>query len=315
MAGGTHRTLVRARSLELRPNVHRDGMLLVGLVIGLAIANGRFAAPVDAINYWNAGTSTDLYPQSWSEVRGGLLFYPPPVAQVMRLLQPIGWPAFVTGLMVATFASIWYCAREWSFPLLLIGVPYYLLGVAWLTYPATFLSYALLGNLQWILAALVLVALERPVVWAVLLVTKVTTAIGWWWHPLRGEWRAASIGAVTSAVVVGISIAIDPLLWVEFFAFMKRNASMANPPMELFFVPLPVRLAIAAGMLIWGARTDRTLDGLGRGRAIRAGALWARVPAVLVAPAREVASRRLERVSARDWRRRVSLATWTRSDG
>lgn len=225
--------------------------------MGLMIATGRFATPVDALNYWNAGTSTDLYPQFWSEVRAGLLFYPPPVAQAVMMLQPIGWPAFITSLTIATFAAFWYCAREWSVPLVLIGVPYYVTGFPILGYPATFLSYALLGNLQWILAALTLVVLRRPALWSVLLFTKVTTAVGWWWHPLRGEWRAAAIGAGACLIVVGISFAIDPALWFEFAGFVGRNIGMERPPIPTFPVPVGIRVVTGLALVAWGARTNR----------------------------------------------------------
>ena len=240
-----------------RPDLNRDSILVLGLIVGLAIASGSFASPVDAVNYWNSGSSPDLYPTEWSEVREGLLFYPPPVAQFMHLIQPLGWQVFIVVLMVATFGSLWFCAREWSWPLILIGVPHYLTGNGWLGFPATFLSYALLGNLQWILAALVLVALRHPWVWSLLLVTKVTTAIGWWWHPLRGDRRGARLGAIASAVIVGTSILLNPDLWIEFAGFVARNIGMANPPIPTFPIPLPIRLAMAIALLIWGARTDR----------------------------------------------------------
>src|SRR5687768_4002235 len=85
-----------ARLPRWTPNIHRDAMLVLGVLCGLAQAAGILAVPNDAAAYWEAGRSQDLYPESWSEVATGYLFYPPPVAQLMRLLQPIGWPAFVT---------------------------------------------------------------------------------------------------------------------------------------------------------------------------------------------------------------------------
>ena len=112
--------------LSWEPDLSRDAMLLLGILVGIAQASGRFAAPVDALAYWQAGTSTNLYPESWSEVGTGYLFYPPPVAQISALLQPIGWPAFILLLTASTFAAFWYCARNWSLPLVLLGIPYFL---------------------------------------------------------------------------------------------------------------------------------------------------------------------------------------------
>ena len=59
--------MIRIRSIvEGRPRWRadpiRDGMLLVGLLCGLAQVHGILPVPVDAHNYWAAGTSSDLYP-------------------------------------------------------------------------------------------------------------------------------------------------------------------------------------------------------------------------------------------------------------
>jgi hypothetical protein len=251
--------LLAHRRFSWAPDVHRDAMLVIGLVVGLACAIGGVFNPVDAVVYWDAGSSTKLYPESWNEIVRGYLFYPPPVAQASTLLQPLGWPLFSIALMVGTFAAFWYCAREWSLPLLVIGIPH-LVGLT--TGPAsevggTFLGYALLGNLQWILAALTVVALRHPSIWSVLLVTKVTTAIGWWWHVLRGEWRAAAVGALATLAVVVVSVALAPALWADYLGFAARNFTAADAPMQTFAVPLWARLATGIPLLVWGARTDR----------------------------------------------------------
>lgn len=238
------------------PDLNRDVMLVLGVLCGLGQAVGLLPAPVDASAYWLAGASTNLYPAAWAEISPGYLFYPPPVAQLSALLQPIGWGAFITILTTAIFASVWYCAGRWSLPLLAIGLPWLVWGVG-PTEANVFLGYALLGNLQWILAALAIVALRHPGLWAIQSVTKVTTAIGWWWHIFRGEWRAAAIGVAASVAVVAVSFAFAPQLWFEFIAFAVRNGSMANPPIAMFPVPFGVRLATAMLVLAWGARTNR----------------------------------------------------------
>jgi hypothetical protein len=241
--------------LDWEPDISRDAMLLLGVLVGLAQAMGWFAAPVDAVGYWETGTATDLYPKVWGQVVPGNMLYPPPLAQVSAFLQPIGWPAFILLLTAATFAAFWYCAREWSLPLIAIGIPWFLgFGPE---EPAKFLAYALIGNLQWILAALTVLALRHPTLWSIELVTKVTTAAGWWWHVLRGEWRKAAIGAAATAVVVAVSFALSPGAWFDYFDFAARNFTAANPPIPTLPIPLGVRLATSVPLLIWGARTNR----------------------------------------------------------
>ena len=253
-AGGMLRR-VTSVLMAWQPDIHRDAMLLIGVLVGLAQARGWFALPVDGYGYWQVGTATELYPEVWSELQTGNMIYPPPLAQISTLLQPIGWPAFILMLSAATFAAFWYCARQWSLPLLALGIPWFLgFGPE---EPAKFLGYALIGNLQWILAALTVLALRRPALWSVELVTKVTTALGWWWHLLRGEWRAAAIGAAATALVVAISFAISPDWWFQYLGFAARNFTAANPPVPTLPIPLGIRLATAVPLLIWGARTNR----------------------------------------------------------
>ncbi len=227
-------------------------MLLLGLILGIAYAVGGFAKPVDAIYYWDAGTSTSLYPVDWAEFHQGHLFYPPPVAQLSTLLQPLGWHLFVITLMVATFGAFWFCARNWSLPLVCLGIPYYLgFGPE---APATLLGYALLGNVQWILAALSVLALRHPIAYAGLALTKVTTAVGWLWPLARGDWRGAAIGAGATLAVAAISFVAAPGLWLDFIGFVGRNMTMTNPPLPTFPVPFGVRIVIAIGLVLWSAR-------------------------------------------------------------
>jgi hypothetical protein len=248
-----------ARSLPIPDSIRvpwkrdlsRDAMLLTGLLVGIADAIGAFAKPVDAVVYWQAGTSSELYPTQWGDFHEGHLMYPPPVAQLSTLLQPIGWQLFVIILMVATFAAFWFCARKWSLPLVVIGIPYFL-GIG-PEAPATFLAYALLGNIQWILAALTVVALDHPAAYPALVLTKGTSGIGWLWHLVRGEWLAALVGAAATVGVLAISFVAAPSIWIDFLNFVSRNAALANPPMPTFPVPFGIRFAIAIVLLFWGA--------------------------------------------------------------
>lgn len=248
----------RLRGVSLRlawqPDLSRDAMFLLGILVGLAQASGGFAAPTDAVMYWESGTSTNIYPQTWAGIAGGQLPYPPPLAQISALLQPIGWPAFILLLTATIFAAFWYCAREWSLPLIVVGIPWFL-GIG-PEEPAKFLAYALIGNLQWILAALTVMALRHPSLWSLELVTKITTAAGWWWYVLRGEWRKAAIGAVAALAVVAVSVAFGPALWADYIGFAIRNLT-AEPPIPTFPIPLVVRLVTAVPLMIWGARANR----------------------------------------------------------
>lgn len=230
-------------------------MLLAGLLSGIGQITGRVSPPLDSLAYWAAGTSKLLYPEHWSQVGNGFLFYPPVVAQVSALLQPIGWNVFDVVWNIVIFGCFWYCAGNWSLPLVGLG----LLPVAGVPVPVvgTFLGYALLGNMQWLLAALVVLALRHPSAWAVQVVTKTGPAVGALWHVFRGEWRAVASAFCATATVVAISFAFAPSMWAEWAGFVARNYTFANPPDPLFPVPFSVRAVSAVALLAWGARTDR----------------------------------------------------------
>lgn len=237
------------------PDLSRDAMLLIGFLAGIGQVAGLVSPPVDSLVYWAAGTSTLLYPEHWSQVSNGLLFYPPPVAQLSTLLQPIGWAAFNVIWNVLIFGCFWYCAGRWSLPLVAVG----LLPVIGVPVPVvgTFLGYALLGNMQWLLAALVIIALRHPSAWAAQVVTKTGPAVGGLWHVFRGEWRAVFMAAGATALVVAISFAFAPRMWADWIGFVGRNYTFADPPVPLFPVPFGVRILSAAALVAWGARTDR----------------------------------------------------------
>jgi hypothetical protein len=238
-----------------RPDVSRDAMLLVGLIVGIGQATGLVSSPLDAVAYWRAGTSAQLYPASWADTSGTFLFYPPPVAQLSTLLQPIGWTAFIVVWTTILFACFWWCARDWSLPLVGLGV----MVVIGIPVPAgeAFLSYALLGNMQWLLAVLVVVSVRHPTGWAGLVWTKTGPAVGGLWHAFRGDWSAVRRAGAASIVVGLISFSCAPQMWVDWIGFVTRNAAMADPPMPLFPVPFSIRFVSACVLVAVGARSNK----------------------------------------------------------
>ncbi len=266
--GGQAHRIWRDAARRITLDIHRDAMLLLGFIVGIGQVTGLVASPLDAATYWRAGTSTLLYPVNWS-ANGvpGLLFYPPPVAQISTLLQPIGWAAFDILWSTLIFGCFWYCARRWSLPLVLIAL---------LPGPAIFstcLGLALVGNMQWILAALVVVSLRYPSLWAVQAVTKTGPAVGALWPLVRGEWRAVRSAVLAGVAIVAISFAFAPHLWFEWIGFVARNWTLADSPLVPFPVPFALRFVTAAALIVWGARTNRRWTvAIGAGWAIPA--LW-----------------------------------------
>lgn len=112
------------------------------------------------------------------------------------------------------------------------------------------------GNIHLFMAAAIVLGFRYPAAWAFVLLTKPTSGIGLLWFLARGEWRALATAAVTTVVIVLVTLVVAPALWVEWLAYvMARPAGMPGGPSVS--IPLPVRLTIAAGVVLWGARTDR----------------------------------------------------------
>jgi glucan phosphoethanolaminetransferase (alkaline phosphatase superfamily) len=61
-----------------------------------------------------------------------------------------------------------------------------------------------------------------------------------------------------TAVLAAASFAVAPGLWSDWIAVIRTtqaNEVRASTPFD--FIPLPVRVAVAAGLVAWAARTDR----------------------------------------------------------
>ncbi|RYB95509.1 DUF2029 domain-containing protein [Nocardioides oleivorans] len=176
--------------------------------------------------------------------------YSPAFAQAIWPLAQLPWPVFGT---------------LWSLGALLAFV-YMLSPLGWRLALPLVLCCAqeiVSGNIFWVLA-LVVVASARPGAgpagaswWSVVLLTKVTPALGPLWYALRRQWPqlACSVGA--TLVVVAVSAAVSPDLWRDWTAFLLDNAQGTAGVGSTALGPLAVRLPIALALLGWGALTDR----------------------------------------------------------
>jgi hypothetical protein len=96
-----------------------------------------------------------------------------------------------------------------------------------------------------------------PAVWGFILLTKVTPGVGLLWFAVRREWRALGFVAVATAGVVILSFALAPGLWNDWIQLLaSEGQSGARPDFEVVALALPLRLAIAALVVTWGARND-----------------------------------------------------------
>lgn len=202
--------------------------------------------------------------------------------------------------------DLWIDARAWwtinladlygpgEQSLALIGAFRYAPVIAWLFYPATWLTWeqliavylALSGVALWLLtgrrAPLFLVAFPPVLLellngnvhllialaiwaglrwapagataWAFVLFTKVTSGVGLVWFVARREWRNLAYAMGATAAITLAGVLIAPDLWAEWVRSLSIASSVPPPP---GVPPLIVRLPIAAAVAWYAGRTDR----------------------------------------------------------
>lgn len=218
------------------------GLTLAGLIVGawwLAIEG--WGDPVDARAYYQVDLER---PYAGAVVAGrDAYLYSPAFAQLTEPLRLLPWRAF-------RFA--------WR--------AFELLALAALAGPATLLVLFLepvaselnAGNVHLLTATAIVVGFRWPAAWGFVLLTKVTPGIGLLWFAVRREWRSLAVALGVTAVVVVVSFALAPGLWLDWIGLLVREAT--SPPRrewEVVMLPLPWRLAAAALIVVWGARHDR----------------------------------------------------------
>ena len=168
--------------------------------------------------------------------------YSPAFAQLMAPVGLLPWPMFLLAWTALQLACVVFVAgRQWPWVLVL---------------PPVFFE-VLVGNVHLLYAAAIVLGFRHPWTWSLMILTKVTPGVGLLWFAIRREWRAFMIALWFTGAVVAISFAIDPGLWRQWFDLLATHAARPAPALASMRVPLAVRLAVAAILVAWGARTDR----------------------------------------------------------
>ena len=221
---------------QLDPVVLRDRLSLAGIAVlaWFATFGGSWVA-YDTFAYWSVNPAAP-YHFDFSPDQYGAFRYSPAIAQLFSLFHLLPWPVFAIGWLGFLALVVAWLGRRWSLAML-VFVP-----IVWDAY---------LGNIEILLAAAIIVGFRKPAAWSFVLLTKVTPGIGLLWFVARREWRNLAIALGATAVIVAVSYAIAPGLWLEWprsiLAVQGRPAPVATV----------ARLVAAALLVIWGARTNR----------------------------------------------------------
>ena len=208
------------------------GLIAVGAWLTLSDAR---PSVVDATVYWRLDLDR-LYAESLVN-RVGAYLYSPVFAQVGEPFTFLRW-------------TVWY--GGWT--------AINLVALGWVLGPAAALltlAFPLVGNALWsgnihfLMAAAAVLAVSIPIAWAFPLLTKVTPGVGILWHAARREWRSLAIGLGSTAAIATVSFLVAPDLWRDWLEVLGRSSD-APPVNTLLPLALPIRLALAAGVVFLG---------------------------------------------------------------
>lgn len=218
---------------------HRQKVIALGLSVGGAIAiglvllgvlpygkPGPFGPMGDASAYWIGARAANPY--DW-QVGFAEYRYSP---AFLWLIAPISW------LPWEVFAAVW------------LGL--HLAIIAWFRAPwlLAFPPVAddiIRGNIGLFVAAMIVLALRYPGMWAFGLLTKGTPGIGVLWHVVRREWIAVGLALGVTGAIMALGFIFQPELWRAWLGTLGGGG--INEFNAVYF-SLPLRLPVAAVILV-----------------------------------------------------------------
>jgi Glycosyltransferase family 87 len=242
-------------------------LIVLGVFVAFRILQiGPWLSPgFDLHAYWSTRDGLD-----YSATRPGdpgAYLYSPAFAHAIASITTLPWPLFA-GLWTAFVGCllIWLAGR-WAIVLLL--VPPVLMSVV-------------IGQVDLLIAAAIVVGFRWPAAWALPILTKVTPGVGLLWFAVRREWRSLGIALGATALIVAASSAIDLDAWLGWLGMLSRGQFPRAEDGFYLNVPLGFRFAMATLLVVWGARTDRRWT-VPVAACLAMPTLWVNSPTILVA--------------------------------
>jgi hypothetical protein len=222
----------------------RDGLIISGwLVTGFAlivVTSIVHSVGYDAYSYWSIDFA-DLYGRAMgSNFAVGAFRYAPPIAFLFGPFGALPWWLYLWLWEALMLALIAWLGGRWA--LVLLALP-----------PVALELYH--GNVHLLIAAAIVLGLRYPAAWSFVLLTKVTPGVGLLWFAARREWRSLAIALGATAAISAAAFVVAPHYWREWLDSIFSNLN--EPQFYSVPPPAPIRLPIAALIVIWGARTDR----------------------------------------------------------
>jgi hypothetical protein len=270
--------VVRFPALRARLRIYRKpafvglsvaGYLLLAWLLLIVPSAKNFDSFVgfDSYAYWAV---SPLHPYAAALGTVGSFTYSPAAALFFAPahLVPFGWFYFFWASFLIV-NLVWLTRRN---------------ALVWLCFlPVTLELYH--GNVHILLATVCVLGFRYPALWSIALLTKVTPGVSLLWFVVRREWRSLGIALGATAAIAAVSFVIAPGAWFDWVKFLVSSNStgpQVNNALQWLMPPLWLRLAAAAALVVWGARTDRRWV-VPVASTIALPVLWIIGPAMLVA--------------------------------
>jgi len=215
------------------------GVILAASIVGAQHFNsGSLLSGQDAHAYW--GAVRTVWPYGDPAGTYGAYLYSPAFLQFFRPLLVLPW---------AQFLGLW--------TVMLMGVLLVLTGPVLFALLLPIAFFELWGgNIHLLMALAIVIGFRFPAAWAFILLTKVTPGVGLLWFGARREWRNLTIAIGATALVVGVSWAVDPTAWRAWIDMLIQAPGGPPAPGSIAISPI-IRLPLAAFIIVVAARTDR----------------------------------------------------------
>ena len=225
-------------------------LLCLRALLGHGILHHGGAGAGDLIAYWTAGANLLAGEPVYGPGVGGYaaFLYLPPLAQLFALPSQLPFPVVVWLWRGVMLFGLRVTVGSWR------GA-----GIAMLLWPPV-ISELDAGNVHLIMAAAVAMMIRGQGMWLLpAALTKFATVVA---IPvaLRDDPRGLLRGAGIAGVIVLVSFALSPALWFDYARFITGVTTLDSGWFNLgSFVPLPLRIGLAAAAVIAALRWTRML--------------------------------------------------------
>jgi hypothetical protein len=224
----------------------------IGIAFAVAQIVGLTPLAFDAQAYW-AAKPGELYQTGWESTEYAPFLYSPAFADALAPFRLLSDRMFTGLWQLMLFTVLALVLRGWSLVLVVAGLLWFVVPIPLLGVVMADIAH---GNIQILLGAVAILGLRYPALWSIAILSKVTPGIGLLWFVARGEWRNLAIALAATGAIALISFIYIPGDWFAWATFLRDSVSVVFPQWVVP-VPLGIRLATGAALIIWGGRTDR----------------------------------------------------------